>query len=180
MASLYEIDQRLLNLQMYGVDSDTGEVATSPEDFQRMFDEINMDAETKFINTACFIKNLRSDAAQFKAEEDRLKARRMAKENLADRLENAMDTFIKHRLYDIDDTEDFEKIHQWKIDKPQAKITYRPSTKLEIDNEKVIPKEYKTVVKTVNIDKKGITQDIKNGVNVKGVHLATNLNIQIR
>ena len=178
MSSLYDIDQRLLNLQIYGVDSDTGEVAVSEEDFMRIYDEINMDLETKFINTACFIKNLRSDAEQFKAEEERLKKRRQAKENLADRLEKSMDTVIKHHLFNVD--ENFEGVHQYKIDKPQAKISYRPSQKLEIIDESLIPDDYKTVVETVKVDKNAISKDIKDGVEVNGVQLINNLNLQIK
>ena len=180
MASLYEIDQRLLNLQYYGVDSDTGEVATTEEDFIRMFEEIHMDMETKFVNTACFIKNLRSDVEDFKTEIARLEKRKKAKENLANRLEKSMDTIIKHHLFNIEDPEDFEKIHQWNIDKTQAKITFRPSQKLEIYDEALVPDDYKTTVETVKVDMKAITADIKNGVEVNGAQLVSNLNMQIK
>ena len=68
MATLYSIDQRLLNLEAYCVDTETGEVAVTEEDFQRMFDEIQMELNDKIVNTACFIKNLKSDIEQFKKE----------------------------------------------------------------------------------------------------------------
>lgn len=177
MASLYEIDQRLLNLQYYGVDSETGEVATTEEDFIRMFEEIHMDMETKFVNTACFIKNLRSDIEDFKAEEAKLKKRRQAKENLANRLEKSMDTVIKHHLYNVD--EEFDTVNKWVLDKPQARLSYRKSTKLDIYDEAKLSDDYKTTVETVKIDTDKIKQDIKNGVEVDGAQIVKNLNLQI-
>lgn len=180
MASLYEIDQRLLNLYAYGVDTDTGEVAVSEEDFQRMFEDIQMDMETKFVNTACYIKNLRSDAAQIKAEEDRLKKRRQAKENFADRLERSMDTMIKYHMYNIEDDNDFKIVNGWTIDKPQARLSYRKSTKLDVYDENAVPDDYKTKLEVVKVDADMIKKDIKNGVEVEGARLVNNLNLQIR
>lgn len=177
MASLYEIDQRLLNLQTYGVDSETGEVAVTEEDFIRMYEEIQMDMETKFVNTACFIKNLRSDAEQIKAEEDRLKKRRQAKENFASRLEKSMDTVIKHHLYNVD--EEFDTVNKWKLDKPQVRLSYRKSTKLDVYDESLLSDDYKTTVETVKIDTDKIKKDINNGVEVNGAQIVRNLNLQI-
>lgn len=62
--TLYSIDQRLLALEEYGVDSETGEVITTEEEFNQLFDEIQMDIQTKITNTALFIKNLESDCEQ--------------------------------------------------------------------------------------------------------------------
>ena len=178
MATLYSIDQRLMNLESYGVDTETGEVAVTEEDFNRMFNEIQMDMKDKIINTACFIKNLRSDIDQFKAEEERLKQRRQVKERLAERLQNAMDDVIKHRINNID--EDFDGCNKWKIDVPQAKLSYRKSTKVEILEEKLIPKKYKTKVEEIKINKTDIGNDLKAGIKVKGAILSNNLSLQIK
>lgn len=176
--TLYEIDQRLLDLETYGVDTETGEVAETEEDFQRIYDEIQMDLQDKLINTACFIKNLLSDSEQLKAEEEKLKARRQAKENFANRLKESMDNVIKHRLNNID--EDFDTCNKWKIDVPQAVLSYRKSTKVEILDESLIPKKYKTKVEEIKISKTDIGNDLKKGVAVKGAKLTDSLNLQIR
>lgn len=178
MATLYDIDQRLLCLETYGVDSETGEVAITEEDFQRMYDGIQMEMQEKLINTACYIKNLKSDIEQFKAEEERLKKRRQIKENFLNRLQESMDNIIKHRINNIE--EDFDGCNKWKIDVPQAKISYRKSTKVDVINESLIPKKYKTTVETIKISKEDIATDLKNGLKVKGAQLVENLNLQIR
>lgn len=178
MASLYSIDERLSNLETLGIDTSTGEVAVTDEDFQRIFDEIQMDLKEKLVNTACFIKNLNSDIEQFKAEEERLKKRRQAKENLAKRLQDSMDYIIKHRINDIEN--DFDGCNKWKIDEPQARISYRKVVKTEILDEKLIPKKYKTKVESVQINKNEIASALKSGVNVKGAKLVNTLSMQIK
>lgn len=176
--NLYEIDQRLLNLETYGVDTETGEVAVSEEDFQRMYEDIQMDMENKLINTACYIKNVQSDIEQIKAEEDRLKKRRQSKEKAVERYKKAMDNVIKHRLNDIDN--DFDGCNKWKIDDPKAIISYRKSTKLEIIDADLIPKKYKTEEVVTKISTEDITKALKNGEKVKGAELVKNLNMQIK
>lgn len=176
--NLYEIDQRLLNLETYGVDTETGEVAVSEEDFQRMYEDIQMDMENKLINTACYIKNVQSDIEQIKAEEDRLKKRRQSKEKAVERYKKAMDNVIKHRLNDIDN--DFDGCNKWKIDDPKAIISYRKSTRLEILDADLIPKKYKTKEVVTKISTEDITKALKNGEKVKGAELVRNLNMQIR
>ena len=176
--NLYEIDQRLLDLEIYGVDTETGEVAVTEEDFNRMFEEIQMEMNEKILNTACFIKNLKSDAEQIKAEEQRLKQRREAKEKLAERLQNAIDNVAKHRLNNID--EDFDKVNSWKMESPQVKLSYRKSSKVEITDESLIPDKYKTKVEEIKISKTDIGNDLKAGVKVKGAELVNNLNLQIK
>ena len=176
--NLYEIDQRLLNLEIYGVDTETGEVAVTEEDFQRMYDEIQMEMKDKLINTSLFIKNLQSDAAQIKAEEDRLKARRQQKEKLAARLQDAMDNIIKHRINNIE--EDFDSCNKWSIEDPKVRISYRRSEKVEVLDEKLIPKAYINKKVELKPDLTAIKEAIKNGKKVKGAELVSNLNLQIK
>ena len=178
MASLYEIDQRLMNLESYGVDTETGEVAITEEDFNRMFNEIQMDMKDQIVNTACFIKNLKSDIDQFKAEEEKLKQRRQVKEKLAERLQNAIDDVVKHRINNID--EDFDGCNKWKIDVPQAKLSYRKSTKVEIIDENKVPEKYKTKVEEIKISKTDIGNDLKAGIKVDGAELVNSLSLQIK
>ena len=54
--NLYDIDERLKVLEEYGIDSETGEIL-SEEDFYKLYDEIQMDLNTKIENTICFVKN---------------------------------------------------------------------------------------------------------------------------
>lgn len=178
MSSLYDIDQRLLNLETMWVDTETGEVAVTEEDFLRMYEDIQMEMKDKIINTSCYIKNLLSDAAQIKAEEDRLKARREQKERYAKRLQETMDNVIKHRINNID--EDFDGCNKWKIDDPKVRLSFRRSEKVEIINPDVIPKAYINKKVELKPDLNAIKEAIKNGKKVKGAELVNNLNLQIK
>ena len=65
--------------------------------------------ENKAVNVAIYIKNLRSEAEQIKAEKLKLEKRQSAKNKLADRLEKY--------LFDS-----MQKVKRTQIDRPQAKI----------------------------------------------------------
>lgn len=178
MATLYSIDQRLLNLEVYGVDTETGEVAVTEEDFQRMYEDIQMEMNDKIVNTSCYIKNLLSDAEQIKAEEDRLKARRQQKEKYAQRLQDAMDNVIKHRINNIE--EDFDGCNKWKIDDPKVRLSYRRSQKVNVTNMDILPKKYINKKIEIKPDLTAIGEAIKSGKTVKGAELVNNLNLQIK
>ena len=55
MGTLYEIDQRLTQLEEWGCDPETGEIL-SDEEFAKKFDEISMELDKKIENTMLFAK----------------------------------------------------------------------------------------------------------------------------
>lgn len=175
--TLYDIDERLTLLESEYVDSLTGEIIQTEEEFSKLFDEIQMDIHTKISDTACFIKNLQSDCDALKAEEQRLNQRRKVKESLIERLQNNIDGYIKNRLNNPEDT---ESINKWKLENPRVKISYRKSDVVEITDEASIPKEYLTEKIEIKPNKTEIKKAIKNGVDVKGATVVTNLNMQIK
>lgn len=77
MASLYEIDQRILAL----VDEETGEITN----FEQL-DKLQIEREAKIENIALWIKNLKSDEESYKAEkqafEDRQRQAKQRRESL--------------------------------------------------------------------------------------------------
>ena len=99
MANLYEVDSKfqeameLLENQMY-VDTETGE-CLSEEEFNQQLDNIAMALSDKIENAMVFYKNVLSDVEQFKIEQKKLMERRKVKENLADRLKNRIDHYVK-------------------------------------------------------------------------------------
>ena len=81
--------------------------------------------EDKAVNVAVYIKNLRSEAEQIKAEKLKLEKRQSAKNKLADRLEKY--------LFDS-----MQKVKRTQIDRPQAKIRIKQnpeSTVIENEQE---------------------------------------------
>lgn len=176
--TLYSIDQRLLALEEYGVDSETGEVITTEEEFAKLFEEIQMDIHSKITNTALFIKNLESDCEQIKNEEKRLAQRRKSKENLIARLKENIDNYIKYRLNNIE--EDFDGVNKWKLETPQVRISYRKSDKAIVTDFDKLSDEYKKVKTTIEPSLEDIKKAIKSGKEVEGAEVITNLNMQIK
>lgn len=178
MASLYELDQRMITFINEGVDTETGEVATSEEDLQRMFDEINMDLKTKMINMACYIKSLKGDIEQYDKEIERLQKKRKTLANQAQRYSDLLDFVAKHQINNVDD--DFEATNKWKIDDPKATISYRRSEKVEVVDANIIPKSYMTKKVELKPDLTAIKEAIKAGKKVKGATIVQNLSLQIK
>ena len=84
--TLYEIDKAILSL----VDPDTGEVT----DFEEL-DNLAMERDKKIENIACYYKNIVSDVAALKAEEEALAGRRKVAENKANRLKEYL-SYVLH------------------------------------------------------------------------------------
>lgn len=59
------------------------------------------------------------------------------------------------------------------------KFGTRKSTTVEIENEDLIPMEYKVKKVKIKVDKMKIKQDLKNGLEIKGCSLSDNLNLKI-
>lgn len=180
MSSLYEINERLLALEEMLVDIETGEIVQTEEEFNRLFDEIQMDLVTKIENTMAFYKNLQSDIVAFKTEEDRIKARRKVKENLAERLKNRIDNYIVSQFTDENGNVNTEGLNKYKFETPKVKLSYRKSDKVEIDDINKLPKEYVKEKIEYSADKTEIGKLLKNGKSVEGAHLVTNYNMQVK
>lgn len=178
MASLYDIDARLRILEEYMVDEETGEVL-SEEEFYKKLDEVQMALNEKIENTMCFYKNLMADVEAFKAEEEKIKARRKVKENLAERLKKRINDYITYQYTDEDGIVNIENQNQWKFETPKVKLSYRKSEKVEADID-VIPKKYINKKIEYSVDKTAIKNAIKNGAKVKGAQLITNVNLQVK
>lgn len=141
MANLYEIDEQLKVLEEYMCDPETGEML-SDEEFYKKLDEVQMALSDKIENTMCFYKNLMSDVEQFKSEEKKIAERRKVKENLANRLQNRIDYYIRHQFTDENGDIDKESLNKYKFETPKVKLSYRKSDKIEIKDLSKVPKEY--------------------------------------
>ena len=68
------------------------------EDYADTIDAIKLEFEEKVDNIACFMKQIKADIAAIKAEENNLKARRIAKEHKLDRLNK----YVKEAMQSVD------------------------------------------------------------------------------
>lgn len=177
--NLYEIDHRLKMLEEYLVDEETGEIVQTEEDFNKLFDEIQMDLMDKIESTMCFYKNLQADISAFKEEENNIAKRRKVKENLAERLKKRIDNYITYQFTDDDGNVDSDGLNKWKMETPKVKLSYRKSESVNADLE-LIPKKFIKKKIELSADKAELKKLLKEGKTVKGATLVTKYNMQVK
>ena len=154
MATLYDINQGIMDC----IDMETGEIV----DLDRLHD-LQMERGDKIRNIACYIKNLRSDAAAYDEEAKTFAARKKAAQGKADSLTAYLSSMLNG-----------EKVK----DKEYA-ISWRKSESVSIAEDAFIPIEF-TIPVEPRIDKTSIKKALKDGKIIPGVELVTKNNIQIK
>lgn len=158
MASIYQIRREIEDFE-YECDPETGELLNALE-----WDKLNMAYEEKVENIACYIKNLTSDIADFKAEEANLAARRKTLERKAE--------FLKRLLLDNMDGQKFSTV--------KCAVSFRKSEAVQVDDVNHIPAEMLRIKTTYEPDKTAIKAAIKSGREINGCKLVENTSIQIK
>ena len=177
--TLYEINDQLAILEEYSVDPETGELLDEDQ-FNTKFDEIQMALNDKIESSICFVKNLNAEVEAFKTEEKNLAQRRKVKENLAERIKNRIDTYIKTQYTDEEGNVDTVGLNKYKMETPKMKLSYRKSESVNITDIDSIPKEYIKTKTEVSADKTNIKKAIKAGRHINGAELVTNINMQVK
>lgn len=179
MSNLYKIDYQLRVLEDYMCDPDTGEIL-SEEEFNAKFDEIQMALNEKIENSMCFYKNLQADIEAFKTEEKNIAQRRKVKENLAERIKNRIDNYIRMKYTDGNGNVDTNGLNKFKMETPRIKLSYRKSDTVDVYDIDSLPKEYVTENIDKSADKTALKKDIKRGKEINGARIVTNLNMQVK
>ena len=177
--TLFEIEQSMYNLLNYGIDDETGEVIQSEEEFNKLYDSIQLDINTKLDNTNCLCKILNGEIDVIDKEIERLQKEKKKRERTIEFLSKRVDYFIRKQFIDENGNLDGDKLNKFKLDLPHSKISYRKSESLNIIDEKMIPKDYYKEKVEWSIDKRKIKDAIKNNINVSGCELKTNYNIKV-
>lgn len=154
MATLYEIDQGILNC----LDMETGEVIDPDK-----LSELQMERDTKIENVALWIKNLNADIAAYKAEKDSFAEKEKQTKTKLEGLKNWL-TFV---------------LNGNKFNTAKVSVSYRKSEAVEVDEE-AVPKKWMVKKVTFAPDKTAIKNAIKQGQNIKGCTLVEKSNIQIK
>ena len=154
MATLYEINAAILSC----IDLETGEII----DVEQLQD-LQMEREQKIENVALWYKNLLSDAAQYKAEKDAFAERERAARAKADRL----------KAYLLD------ALQGDKYQSTRVNISYRNSSRVVVDDVLNLPPRF---VKFADPEpnKTEIAAAIKNGEEVCGAHIESNVSMIIK
>lgn len=155
MASIYEIDQRIQEC----VDFETGEIID-----EKQLSELQLERDKKIEGIACWIKNLSSDIADIKAEEEALAQRRKSKESKVESLKSYLNSVLGNSAFET----------------AKCRITFRRSQSVEVIDEDCIPDEYKILQTSFKLDKKSLGEALKSGELIEGVQLNEKYNIQIK
>lgn len=177
--SLFEIQDVMMNLLEYNIDED-GVLVETEEEFDELYDSIQLDLHTKLDNTNCLIKTIDGDLSVIDKEIKRLTAEKKARESKKEWLKNRIDYFVKRQFTDEEGNLDVESVHKYKLELPHSKISYRKSDSVEITNLELLPSKYIKKKVEENPDKVAIKEAIKNGKEINGARLITNYNVQIK
>ena len=154
MASLYEINEEILNC----VDMETGEII----DAERL-SQLQIAFDDKVEVIALWIKNLLADAEAIKEEKNKLADRQRVCENKAKRLKEYLSGFLGGQ----------------KFSTPRVAISYRRSESVEVQDATELPEEYLKFAEPT-VDKTKVKKALKEGIELAGVALVENQNIQIK
>ena len=154
MATLYDINQGIMDC----IDMETGEIV----DLDRLHD-LQMERGDKIRNIACYIKNLRSDAAQYDEEAKIFAARKKAAQTKAKSLTAYLSSMLNGE----------------KVKDKEYSISWRKSESVNITDDSLLPDTY-LVPQPPKVDKAGIKAALKAGTAVTGAELTEKNNIQIK
>ena len=154
MATLYDINQGIMDC----IDMETGEIV----DLDRLHD-LQMERGDKIRNIACYIKNLRSDAAQYDEEAKIFAARKNAAQTKAESLTAYLSSMLNGE----------------KVKDKEYSISWRKSESVNITDDSLLPDTY-LVPQPPKVDKAGIKAALKAGTAVTGAELTEKNNIQIK
>lgn len=155
--TLYELNEELRNFELE-IDEETGEILNASE-----LDSLKMERDTKIENIGLWIKNLLSDAEELKREKENLYKREQAAKNKAERLKE----YLKKNL------------NGEKFKTPRLEISYRRSESVEVEDMSVIPEIFLTQVEP-KVNKMGIKQAFKEGIDVPGIKMIVKNNMTLR
>ena len=163
MSTLYDITNRYNNVAEL-LDNPDVPMEVVEEALSSISDEFNVKAD----NIARFIKDLNATAASIKEEEIRLANRRRSFENRANGLKDYLEANMRAM-----------NIKKVKTNFFSFNIQSNPAS-VEILDETLIPKEFKSVEPVTKIDKKALLKAVKETGEIAGVSLKTSEGLRIR
>jgi len=159
-ASLYDIQNTLEDVEIDDKDKQSM-IVDSLSDIKDTF-------ETKALNVASFIANLKLESIAVKTAEQRITQRRRS-------LERQIEWLSGYLFCQL------QKMQLSKISNDQLVVAIKNNpAKVYITNEDIIPAEYKETTQVTKVIKASIASAIKNGQDIAGAHLETSCRLDIR
>lgn len=154
MANLYEIDTQITEC----FDADTGELLDAEK-----LENLMIEKENKIENVALWIKNLKADAAMYKAEKTAFAERQAAAERKAESLTMWLKNALDGQKFKTEKTE----------------VNFRKTQKVEVIDIWELNEDY-VKYSDPTPDKAAIKRAIKAGEDVKGAKLIDDISISIK
>jgi hypothetical protein len=154
MANLYEIDTQITEC----FDADTGELLDAEK-----LENLMIEKKNKFENVALWIKNLKADAAMYKAEKTAFAERQAAAERKAE----SLTMWLKNAL------------NGQKFKTEKAEINFRKTQKVEVIDIWELNEDF-VKYSDPTPDKAAIKRAIKAGEEVKGAKLIDDISMTIK
>lgn len=159
---LYEVHAQLQMLYDALFEAESEEVALK---LQAEIDELNIPYEEQLVSKVGYYKNLCAELEKFEAA---LKVMSLKKDVLKDRIARS-----KTQL------EAYAPKGKWKSSDGVHKIGWRESSGVEVEDESLVPIQYKREVYKLEVDKKLAKPDMENGATIPGLSYYKKNNIQI-
>ncbi len=161
MRALYEIDKDLEQI-LTQVDEETGELVIDDV----ALDALMLERTQKLEGMACLVKNWDAEAAAIRAEEKALAERRQRLEKNAERM--------KQRLQDA--------LAGEKLETARCAVSYRKTRSVEIDEALFWenPAEMFIRYKEPEVNKKAVTDALKDGAIIPGAALVEKVSMTIK
>lgn len=161
--NLFEIDEAIEKAFSLAIDPETGEVNG---DGMTLLDSLYMEREKKIENIACYIKNLKADAAALKAEKDAFAKRQKQAENKAEALSRYL----------------MDALNGEKFTSNRCSVSFRHTTKVALDEGVTIYDidTHFVRMKEPELDKAAIKKALEDGNTIAGVHMEDGLSMTIR
>ena len=161
MRALYEIDKDLEQI-LTQVDEETGELDID----DAALDALMLERTQKLEGMACLVKNWDAEADAIRAEEKALAERRQRLEKNAERM--------KQRLQDA--------LAGEKLETPRVAVSWRKSRSVEIDDALFWenPAEMFIRYKEPEVNKKAVTDALKDGAIIPGAALVEKVSMTIK
>lgn len=153
----------LLQAELLNEDNSEDQIKLIEERIIELLDK----QENKYENILKLRANKLAQAKMLQDEIERLQKKLKPLNNTVERLENYLDESL--RLNGI------QTLEVWTFS-----LSYRTSESVEIENEWLLPAEFVKVKETRSPDKIAIKKAIKDGQQVTGATVKTNLNLQIK
>ncbi|MGL4538112.1 MAG: siphovirus Gp157 family protein [Cetobacterium sp.] len=161
----YEIMNGMIDTLDIFLESDQNE--GDRENYEYVMDFLKEELQSKSSNIIKYIRNVSLEVEVLSQEEDRLEKLRKQKEKKV----NSLKKYLADILLNLDKN---------KVETELGNLGLRKSVSVAIDNLDLIPKKY--IQKKIELvpDKRMLSEILKQGKNIKGVHLEDRYSLQIR